>query len=135
MPYPQSVVLVDTPSLVLSFDETRQCLQAEWKGQHDVVSVLAGCAAMRQCLTQMPCDKILDDSSQADSDWEEVADWVSQHFFSIIARHGIRYYAWIGSSDATIRRSMELAVQHCPQPKVALFDDAAAASAWLEAQA
>ncbi|GGF15090.1 hypothetical protein GCM10011383_27900 [Hymenobacter cavernae] len=90
---------------------------------------------MRQCLSRMPCDKVLDDSSQVDSDWEEVADWVSQHFFSIIARQGVRYYAWIGSSDAAIRKSMELAVQHCSQPRVALFDDVAAASAWLNAQA
>jgi hypothetical protein len=126
-------LLVDTPSFVLTFNETKQWLHAVWKGPHDAASIVAGCAAMQQCLRKNPCHKVLDDSSLSENDWDEVADWVGQHFFETMARQGVRYFAWVCPSDLVSRKSMELALQQATQPIVAMFNDVATARAWLQA--
>jgi len=89
---------------------------------------------MRQSLAKQPCEKILDDSRQAMNSWDEVAEWVGQDFFRILAERGVRYVAWVYPADSASRQSVELASQYARHTEVALFEDADAGYAWLQQQ-
>ncbi|HEX8348758.1 MAG TPA: hypothetical protein VF598_02245 [Hymenobacter sp.] len=128
-------LLVDTPSLALSFDAKSQWLYAEWKGEHDTASIVAGCAAIRQCLAKTSCRKVLADSSQAVISWDEAAEWLGKNYFEVIARQGVRYLAWVCSSDLESHAWAKLALQHARQPTIALFYETTSADVWLRAQA
>ena len=123
--------LVDAPGLRISYDPLNEWLYTQWRGRHDIASVKHYAQEIYACLMAQPCTKILSDHSELLGNWEGAAAWMNQQHFERMARQGIAYLAWVYAHDNRDRIAMDRSCFQLAQPVVAIFDDVAAAYAWL----
>ena len=126
-------LLVDTPSLSISYDADNQWQYVEWKGKHDPVSSWAACALMLDTLRAFPCPKILNDNSDITRTTMQLSarslDWLTQMHAA-----GLQVLAWVLPPQLDTRRITEGIVLQIEAPAVCTFDDLASAYAWLQRQ-
>ena len=126
-------LLLDTPSISISFDSVERWLYAEWKGPQDLQSVQWGALEMLRFLKQEGCSRILNDNRLVTSIWADAAEWGGRIWFPQMVDAGLQYFAWIYSPNAYSRLSTDLTLAHTTAdlPLVATFDNLEAAAAWL----
>ncbi len=126
-------LLLDTPSIAISFDSIEKWLYAEWKGPQDVRSVQWGALEMLRLLEQEQCAKVLNDNRLVTTIWADAAEWGGKVWFPQMTDAGLRYFAWVYSPNAYSRLSTDLTLAHTTGelPHVATFDNLEAAADWL----
>ena len=96
-------LLVDTPSLSISYDSDNQWQYVEWKGKHDPVSSWAACVLMLDTLRAFPCSKILNDNSGITRTTMQLSarslDWLAQMHAA-----GLQFLAWVLPQKLASRR-------------------------------
>ena len=126
-------LLVDTPSLAISYDPDNQWQYVEWKGKHDPVSSWAACALMLDTLRAFPCPKILNDNSGITRTTMQLSarslDWLTQMHAA-----GLQVLAWVLPQQLASRRTTEGFVLQVGAPVVCTFDELASAYDWLQRQ-
>ena len=126
-------LLLDTPSISISFDFIENWLYAEWKGPQDLESVQTGAREMLRLLQLERCHKVLNDNRRVTTIWSDAAEWGGQIWFPQMAAAGLQYFAWIYSPNAYSRLSTDLTLQYTDAtgPIVATFDHIDTARNWL----
>ena len=126
-------LLLDTPSISISFDFQENWLYAEWKGEQNMESVQWGALEMLRLLKQEHCHKVLNDNRLVTSIWSDASEWGGKIWFPQMAAAGLHYFAWIYSPNAYSRLSTDLTLQYTPEtgPIVATFDSIETARNWL----
>jgi transcriptional regulator GlxA family with amidase domain len=126
-------LLVDTPSLSISYDADNQWQYVEWKGEHDPVSSWAACGLMLETLRAFPCARILNDNSGITHTTMHLSarslDWLAQMHAA-----GLQVLAWVLPPQLASQRTSEGFVLTIAAPTVYTFDDLASAHAWLQQQ-
>ena len=92
-------ILLDLPSLLLSYNAPHQLLRAQWRGRFDAESARSQCELLLQHLLDMPCRRMINDSSEAFGEWWEAGKWIGQVFAPELAARGVRAVAWINAMD------------------------------------
>ena len=126
-------LLVDTPSLSISYDADNQWHYVEWKGKHDPISSWAACTLMLDTLRAFPCAKILNDNSGIQRTTMQLSarslDWLAQMHAA-----GLQVLAWVLPQKLASRRTTEGFVLQIDAPTVCTFDELASAYDWLQRQ-
>jgi hypothetical protein len=124
--------LQDTIGLRVSYDSANAWLYNQWRGPHDEGSIKIGAHLIYDCLTQVPCSKILSDHSEVIGNWQGAAPWVGRHYFDNLAERGVTHFAWVYAPGYYDRVAMERSCFFLTRPVVAIFHDLAAAYYWLQ---
>ncbi len=126
------ILLLDSPSISISFDSIEHWLYAEWKGSQDLHSVQQGALEMLRLLAQERCSKVLNDNRLVTTIWADAAEWGGRVWFPQMVDAGLQYFAWVYSPNAFSRLSTDLTLAHTGQlPHVATFDNLETAADWL----
>ena len=126
-------LLLDTPSISISFDSVENWLYAEWKGPQNLQSVQWGALEMLRLLEQERCYRVLNDNRLVTTIWADAAEWGGRVWFPQMTAAGLYYLAWIYSPNTYSRLSTDLTLAHTTGelPVVATFDNIEAAADWL----
>ena len=125
-------LLLETPSVTISYDHPNEWLYADWHGEQDLASVQHGANEMLRLMPLQRCHKVLNDNSRVTSMWSEAAEWGGRVWFPAMTAVGLQYFAWVYSPNLYSRLSTDLTLQFTTgSPVVATFDDIATATAWL----
>ena len=113
-------------------DEENGWLYLDWKGPQDVALVQAACQHLSFFLQQTGTHKVLNDNTHITQTSWGLAKWVAYDYLPQAAQAGLRYVAWVQSPLPNCRGHIDIMADFsCQNPQVALFDDLAAAYAWL----
>lgn len=125
-------ILLEEPTITISYDHLNEWLYVDWLGEHDLASVQHGGLEMVRLMRQQRCHKVLNDNTRVTGMWSEAAEWAGKEFFPAITAAGLQYFAWVYSPNLYSRLSTDLTLQFTAgSPVVATFDDVATAKAWL----
>ena len=128
-------LLTDDPHLSLYFDEERQWLYANWKGDQNYETVQDGGLKILQQVAHTRTRKILNDNREVSSAWSDAANEGGQVWFPALAAAGVEYFAWVYSKHAFSRLSADIALGYVQEgPEIAVFDNIEDAESWLEEQ-
>ncbi|MFD2784725.1 STAS/SEC14 domain-containing protein [Hymenobacter rubripertinctus] len=126
-------ILLDIPSLLLSYSAPEQLLRAQWRGRFDAASARSQCEMLLEHLLDRPCRRMINDSSEAFGEWWEAGKWIGQVFAPELAARGVRAVAWINAMDWPSRYAVASTV---PLVKGLIikafdFDEQRAAHEWV----
>lgn len=126
------VTLLSSDILDVHHDEDHSWLYLDWRGpQHLEMVQLAG-EQILDCIQQTGVKKVLNDSTGITQTSWQLAQWVSEDFLPRVAQAGIERVAWVQSLDLKSRVHIDLMDDFVERiPSIALFEDIAAACAWL----
>ena len=132
MPIPIAPLL-SSAALDAYFDQEHDWLYLDWKGPQELTQVQACCYQVSELMRQTGVHKILNDNTHlANTSWEMVK-WVLYHYLPQAGRAGLNYVAWVASPLLECSSYAHLLPHlHEQKPQIAVFDDLAAAYAWLE---
>lgn len=92
-------ILLDIPSLQLSYNAQQQLLYVQWRGRFDSTSARTQCEMVLDYLVDRTCHRMINDSSEAFGEWWEAGKWIGQVFAPELAARGVRAAAWINAMD------------------------------------
>ena len=130
-----SLTLLSTSeTLELYLDKENTWLYLDWKGTLDLHNVQADCQKILAAIDQSGVKKALNDNSRITKISWELVKWVVDEYLLTAGQAGIDYVAWVHSQALDCRSDIDqlLPVADNLPPQVALFDDVAAAYAWLQ---
>lgn len=132
-----SVVVLDTPTLLVTHEPALHLIRVVWRGQYDSATARADCEKILASVGDLNCTLMLNDSSEVYGNWWESAAWIGQVFAPTLSQHGIRAVAWINAMDWPSRHSVASTLPHVQGLEVQVFDfdEQEMAYAWLQAQA
>ena len=127
-------ILLDTPTLLVSYSSLHQLVQAQWRGRFDAASARQQCELLLAALPAAePVHRMINDSSEAFGEWWEAGDWIGRVVAPALAAHGVRAVAWINAMDWPSRDAVASAVALAQELPIRTFDfdEAEAALAWV----
>lgn len=124
-------LLLDTPSISISYDYTNSWLYANWKGDQTLESVQWGALEMLRLLRDQRNHKVLNDNRLVTSIWSDASEWGGKIWFPMMADAGLQYFAWVYSPHLYSRLSTDLTLRYTTSPIVATFDSIETAANWL----
>ncbi|WP_019948918.1 STAS/SEC14 domain-containing protein [Hymenobacter aerophilus] len=127
-------ILLDTPTLLVSYCSRHQLLRAQWHGRFNAASARQQCEQMLHGLpTAWPVSRMINDSSDAYGEWLEAGDWIGRELAPALAARGVRAVAWINAMDWPSREAVAAAVSVAQVLPIKTFDfdESDAALAWV----
>lgn len=126
-------VLVDSSSLMIYHCPDHDYLLTEWFGHHDSESVRLGCQQLLQQIYKTGCTRLLNNSSEAFGEWQELTVWIGTTYAYQLQQAGLVSLAWVNAMDWPARNCVASSLQYMPKPLVASFDfdQLEEARAWL----
>lgn len=130
---PRLQILVDSASLMIHHCPERHYLQARWLGHHDSESAHRGCQQLLRMVYQTGSLLLLNDSSEAFGEWQEVSTWIGAIFVPQLQEAGIESVAWVNAMDGPARSCVASSLYYIERPFVACFDfdQVEEAQSWL----
>lgn len=125
-------MLHNTPSVAVYHDAANDWLFADWRGALTLEGVQAGCLTLASCFLERPYARVLNNNCDVESISPEAAPWLAGEFLPHLGLAGIEYLAWVCAPRLLLQHFAEEAVRRLQAPTVAVFDDVAAAYAWLQ---
>ncbi|KUG07704.1 hypothetical protein [Solirubrum puertoriconensis] len=121
--------------LTLQYNETEDWIHAHWYGRQTLSTVMNGGLTHLEMIRQQPCSKLLNDHRDLVGTFLEANDWIQQIWTPLIISAGLRSIGQVVAADVFGQYSNE-DLQHRigNQLDLFLFDNLAAAQAWLRAQ-
>ncbi|MBJ6107911.1 hypothetical protein JAO73_02730 [Hymenobacter sp. BT523] len=126
-------LLSTSEALDLYHDEENNWLYLDWKGALELANVQEDCQRILTYISQLGTLKALNDNSHITHISWELLKWVAEVYLPATARAGMACVAWVHSQALECRSDVELLLpvaDNCP-PQLSMFDDVAAAYAWL----
>lgn len=124
-------LLVETPSLSISYDRSNQWLYLDWCGDLTLRLVQQSCALVAKCFSSQNCTRILNDNTNVTSITSDVGIWLAIECMPHIEAVGVEYMAWVHSSNIDAQACTDVALFDLMTPIIALFNDVASAYSWL----
>jgi hypothetical protein len=124
-------LLVETPSLSISYDRSNQWLYLDWCGDLTLRSVQHSCALVAKYFSIQNCTRILNDNTNVTSITSDVGIWLAIECMPHIEAAGVEYMAWVHSSNIDAQACTDVALFDLMTPIIALFNDVASAYSWL----
>jgi hypothetical protein len=124
-------LLVENPSLSISYDWSNQWLYLDWCGDLTLQLVQQSCLLIAECFFTQRCTRILNDNTNVTSITSDVGIWLATEFLPNIEAAGVEYMAWVHSSNIDTQACTDVALFDLTTPVVALFNDVASAYSWL----
>ncbi len=125
-------ILVDAPHLTIEYDEVNEWIYVNWIGDQTVATAKDGCEKIVKAVMQKRCTKVLNDNSDVNNDWIEVAEWLAKNWFPRLYIAGCFYFAWVYSPSLECRLSIEETLRFLNVPtKTLIFEDQEIAGNWL----
>jgi inorganic triphosphatase YgiF len=97
-------------------------LLAEWLGHHNSESVHRGCQVLLQQVHRTGSTHLLNDSSEAFGEWQELTVWIGSVFAGQLQQAGIEAIAWVNAMDWPARNCVASSLHYMAKPFVASFD-------------
>lgn len=126
-------LLYATPEFTVQYDVAHNWLIVTWLGLQPTPIARAYCAQILTCIQATGSTKMLNDGSQDEGGWQELASWVAQIFLPQLAAAGVVAVAWVSphSLRAHVTMNEVLAAATSANPNVAAFVELEEAYAWL----
>ncbi|HEX8349725.1 MAG TPA: hypothetical protein VF598_07175 [Hymenobacter sp.] len=123
--------LLESESVVISYDEENQWLYADWQGKLGVEQIKRGSEDILTCLQQVVCHKLLNDNSNVRAATWYFSEWMAYDAMPRFAAAGLQYIAWVLSPSLDCRLYADQAVGMAKMPLTAVFDELIGAHQWL----
>ncbi|RFP64666.1 STAS/SEC14 domain-containing protein [Hymenobacter lapidiphilus] len=127
-------ILLDTPTLLVSYSSQYKLVQAQWRGRFDAALAQQQCLHMLASLpSTQPVHRMINDSSEAFGEWLEAGDWIGRVLAPALAARGVRAVAWINAMDWPSRDAVACSVSLTQELPIKTFDfdEADTALAWV----
>ncbi|WP_299821962.1 hypothetical protein [uncultured Pontibacter sp.] len=108
-------------------------LYADWSGVLDAAKARAGCTAVLKCLQEYPCSKVLNNNSKVTGHYPGALDWVGTVWFPSMFALGVKWFAWVYSSDFYTQINTDHVIRLSSQVQIETFYDLDAAQQWIAA--
>ncbi|MBA9078826.1 MULTISPECIES: STAS/SEC14 domain-containing protein [Rufibacter] len=125
-------VLFQDPTITISFDDSSQCVYADWTGFQTLRSVQEGCERILEAMVQHGSHKVLNDNTNVEGIWSSAAEWVGSDWFPRMKQAGMTAFAWVYSPSMFSRLSTDKSLRFTYDTRgIEVFDDIDAATKWL----
>jgi hypothetical protein len=116
-------------NLEVSFEPTHKYLYCNWLGFQNKESIMSSGKIILDLLKEKNCSKVLNDNTQVTGPWQEAAEWTATQWFPAMEKAGLKYFAWIFSSNIFAELSAKKAMPSSQIVKS--FNSLNEARAWL----
>jgi hypothetical protein len=114
------------------YDADNAWLYWDWKGAQTTAEVKAACQLLLPTIAQTGAKKILNNHVHVTEVNQELDKWVVEEYLPELGRAGIELMAWVCCPILSLQNRTETAfLGSVYRPRVAIFEDMAAACTWL----
>lgn len=118
--------------IVIEYNSSDEWIYVNWRGYVSYETVTAGCEKILQCMQETECYRILNDNTNVEGIWSGASVWVAQDWFPRMLSAGLKCFAWVYSSSALSRLSMDKSIRNTEDPSyIKTFQNLEAAEDWL----
>ncbi len=101
-------------SITVQYNQAAGRVDADWTGFQNMETVKDGCMRILEIMKKNNCEKIVNDNRHVLGTWSEASEWVGATFFPMLEQAGVKYLAWIFSSNVfsqlSAKKSVDVAV-------------------------
>jgi hypothetical protein len=91
--------LFKAKNIEITYDPTHKYLYCNWIGFQNKQSIMNTGAIILDLLKQKGAAKVLNDNTLVTGPWQEAAEWTAQEWFPNMINAGLKYFAWIFSTN------------------------------------
>ena len=124
--------LFEQPGFSILYDADNCWLYVTWQGRHTGPASRECCEAILKQVHATRSSKILNDGSLDLDGWGDIASWVGQDFFDLLADNGVLAVAWVMPHNLRGLTDVNKVLAAITRPMVGTFADMEAAYSWLE---
>lgn len=129
----QRETLFTSRNLDIDFDIADNFIYANWKGFQNVQNVKAGCEQILIELKKKNTSKVFNDNSKVTGPFQGATDWAVKDWFPRMFKAGLKYFAWVVSSNVFSQLSVESTVSKMETGEtIRTFDSFGKAEKWLK---
>ena len=124
--------LLEQPGFSILYDADNCWLFVTWQGPHTGTASREYCEAILKQVHATSSTKILNDSSLDLDGWGDIASWIGEDFFDLLADSGVVAVAWVVPHNLRALMDVNKVLAAIMRPVVGTFSDMEAAYTWLE---
>lgn len=124
-------LLQDTPDCTIQHDTVQNWLLVTWVGPQPMPTAQARCLDIVAHVQATGSTKLLNDGSDDDAGWLELAPWVARVFLPRLAAQGVVAIAWVSPRNLRALVCMNQVLTARTYPNVAAFTELEDAHVWL----
>jgi hypothetical protein len=124
--------LYKAKNIEIDYDPATKIMSCHWIGFQNKESIMAAGAVILDLLKKKNVSKILNDNTDVTGPWQEAAEWTSKEWFPSMINAGLKYFAWIFSSNIFAEMSAKKAMP--ASDVIKSFGSVRDANAWLVQQ-
>jgi len=129
----QKETLFTSRNLDIEFNATDNFIYANWKGFQNVQNVKAGCEQILLELKKKNAKKVFNDNSKVTGPFQGATEWAVKDWFPRMFNAGLKYFAWVVSSNVFSQLSVESTVSKMETGEtIKTFDSFSKAEKWLK---
>jgi hypothetical protein len=121
--------------LTIDTDHTNRWVAVNWQGYLTKESIQTGAAAYTHALAEAGYACVLNDTREVRGPWDHSLEWVLNVWAPAAAAAGLRYFAMITTPDSFADESASAFYAQLTAFEAQVFDNLAAAQAWLRQHA
>ncbi|NVO33340.1 hypothetical protein [Hymenobacter lapidiphilus] len=126
--------LLETPRLVISYDEANDWLHLLWRGSHNPSDEKTCIMEVLEKIRLTQATRVLNDSTLDEDGWSELTYWIANDFMPQVADAGVVAAAWVMPDNLQARIDVHNVLVHVSRPLIDTFLDAEAAYKWLKTE-
>jgi hypothetical protein len=86
-------------NLEITYDEANKIMICNWIGFQNKESIMASGAVILDIVKKKGIAKVLNDNTLVTGPWQDAAEWTAKEWFPAMIAAGLKYFAWIFSSN------------------------------------
>lgn len=119
--------------ITIAYNDQFDWIYADWKGHQTEHSVITGCEKLLEACQVFNCSKLLNDNTNVAGIWTPAPAWVGNNWIPRIKNAGVRYFAWVYSSNNMGRVSADESIRNANEHEmIKTCDDLETAEKWLK---
>ncbi|MEJ7560502.1 MAG: ATP-binding protein [Pedobacter sp.] len=117
----------------ICYNKSKFRLDVDWTGYQNFDSVKKCGLIMLEMLQKNNCTMVLNDNTHVLGSWSEAADWIGEEWFPMMAKAGLKHFAWVYSPSVFSRLAADKSGSTAASNvTIKFFNDIEAARGWLD---